>query len=70
MPHVTFPNNLPPRLRRWRLLFALNGAQAGSRHLIGSPALPHAAGQKTRRDSDDGKHHHHQQGSGEHLDQL
>ena len=34
------------------------------------PCLPHAAGQKAHRDSDDGKHHHHQDGSGEQLDQL
>jgi hypothetical protein len=46
MPHVTSPNNLPPRLRLWRLLFALNGAQAGSRHLIGPPPYPVRLGRK------------------------
>jgi hypothetical protein len=35
-----------------------------------APALPRAAWQKPRRDSEDGEHHHHRDGSGEHLDQL
>ena len=34
------------------------------------PALPRAAWQKPRRDSNDCEDHHHQDGSGEHLDQV
>lgn len=33
-------------------------------------ALPRAAGQQPRRDSNDGEHHYHQYGGGEQLDQL
>jgi hypothetical protein len=45
-------------------------AEAATFGHLRPPALPHAAGQKTHRDSDDGEHHHHEDGSGEHLDQF
>jgi len=36
----------------------------------GRPFAPCPAGQKTRRDGNDGDHRHHQDGSGEHLDHF